>query len=197
MQAVGSPHAWPSCLATLTWLVELISICHRMDEELAQHVPTAVSPEKIFANFLSQSYRQFLAGDDDFEAMDAVLADGFHDHDKHTMQQGEILQKANAAMEEELKKLNTRESPLARARAEKEMMVNDLEKMDAWNEQSVLKHAQLVKQVDQCKVESNALGEHSLYIKGLLFRIAIERLQTRTIRVDSNCRCSKHVSSRH
>lgn len=64
--AVGSPHSWPSVLAALTWLVELLNYEEKSDE--ASSVPSfddKQHSERQFFQYVSTSYRYFLAGVDD------------------------------------------------------------------------------------------------------------------------------------
>jgi kinetochore protein NDC80 len=39
LQAVGSPHAWPSLLAALVWLTELLQVSHRIQTRMHTHSP--------------------------------------------------------------------------------------------------------------------------------------------------------------
>lgn len=63
--AVGSPHSWPSVLAALTWLVELLNYEDKAEAAPAQSFEDNQYNDKEFAQYVSTSYQHFLAGEDD------------------------------------------------------------------------------------------------------------------------------------
>ena len=77
LHAVGSIHTWPSCLAMLVWMVELVLAEERLAVEAEEDDVAANQPDQIFLTFLCRAYQDFLAGNDDLSAMDADLADSF------------------------------------------------------------------------------------------------------------------------
>lgn len=127
LHAVGSIHAWPSCLAMLVWMVELILVTERMGAEAEEDHSLGNQPDHIFLTFLCRAYQDFLTGNDDQSAMDEDLADcfrmllvsivelsgancNFHigcigRKDEWTMQEVEKLKQATAELEAELKEL--------------------------------------------------------------------------------------------
>jgi kinetochore protein NDC80 len=62
--AVGSPHSWPSVLAALSWLVELLNYDDRAEDAAAQQFDEKQRSERQFFAYASTAYRYFLAGDD-------------------------------------------------------------------------------------------------------------------------------------
>jgi kinetochore protein NDC80 len=77
LQNVGSPHAWPTLLAALVWLVELI--CYReteasqMENEDQGILSDANSnTDKIFFEYLEHAYRRFMNGADAAEIENAL-----------------------------------------------------------------------------------------------------------------------------
>ena len=69
--AVGSPHSWPSVLAALTWLVELLNYEDKADDAAGGGVGNGAaafddkqSGEREFFAYVGASYRHFLAGED-------------------------------------------------------------------------------------------------------------------------------------
>ena len=76
--AVGSPHSWPSVLAALTWLVELLNYEDKADDAsggigggangggvgVAAPFDDKQSGEREFFAYVGASYRHFLAGED-------------------------------------------------------------------------------------------------------------------------------------
>lgn len=71
--AVGSPHAWPSLLASIMWLLELLSYDEiTIEQELVANEQDpdadADDPEnaqKSFKNYLGEAYGLFMTGEDD------------------------------------------------------------------------------------------------------------------------------------
>lgn len=62
--AVGSPHSWPSVLAALSWLVELLNYDDRAEDAAAAQFDEQQRSERQFFAYASTAYRYFLAGDD-------------------------------------------------------------------------------------------------------------------------------------
>lgn len=62
--AVGSPHSWPSVLAALMWLVELLNYDDKAEEAAGQQFDEKQRSERQFFVYASTAYRYFLAGDD-------------------------------------------------------------------------------------------------------------------------------------
>ena len=64
ISAVGSPHAWPSIMAAMMWLIELLNY-----DEVSTANPAVDDAEDLsdqaFYAYLAQSYGLFLQGDDD------------------------------------------------------------------------------------------------------------------------------------
>lgn len=92
LYAVGSMHAWPSLLAMLNWMVELIQCCDELNnshspdsmiEEQQQEDTTAA--EKIFFDYLCKTYKVFLAGSDNFDSMIAELGSNFERRNENTL----------------------------------------------------------------------------------------------------------------
>ena len=71
--AVGSPHAWPSLLASIMWLIELLSYDENVvagefaQEEADQDLNECdnVLSEKAFQSYLGTAYGLFMTGEDD------------------------------------------------------------------------------------------------------------------------------------
>ena len=72
LYAVGSMHAWPSLLAMLGWMVELV-MC---GEEII-HTEDPSTPERIFFDYLADAYSVFLGGGDNFDAAVSGMAAKF------------------------------------------------------------------------------------------------------------------------
>jgi kinetochore protein NDC80 len=78
LQSVGSLHSWPSLLATLTWMVELILCCDQLSQGGEDEYDGVDGhAQKIFYNYLIKTYQVFLAGEDNFDALDEELSASF------------------------------------------------------------------------------------------------------------------------
>jgi kinetochore protein NDC80 len=62
--AVGSPHSWPSVLAALTWLVELLNYEEKAEGASYQCFDDKQRAERQFYQYVATSYKYFLAGED-------------------------------------------------------------------------------------------------------------------------------------
>ena len=76
LMAVGSMHAWPSLLAVLIWMVELIMVCETVDNEVDGQ-EGAADPDRLFTDFLVRSYDQYMLGQTDYETLEADMQENF------------------------------------------------------------------------------------------------------------------------
>ncbi|KAL6768601.1 hypothetical protein ACKKBF_B11390 [Auxenochlorella protothecoides x Auxenochlorella symbiontica] len=128
LTAVGSPHTWPSILAALAWLVELLNY-----QDQAEHAVQMASPEEgadaAFFEYVAQSYRYFMAGDDEkCEAVDASKAAEFDERAGEITSATQRLLAANESLEQEIATARDSPSPLVAARARLEETQADKEK---------------------------------------------------------------------
>ncbi|RMZ54779.1 hypothetical protein APUTEX25_000296 [Auxenochlorella protothecoides] len=134
LTAVGSPHTWPSILAALAWLVELLNY-----QDQAEHAVQMASPEEgadaAFFEYVAQSYRYFMAGDDEkCEAVDASKATEFDERAGEITSATQRLLAvraecmANESLEQEIATARDSPSPLVAARARLEETQADKEK---------------------------------------------------------------------
>ena len=63
LSAVGSAHAWPTLLASLTWLVDLINYDTKATELQAKQQRDDVNA--MFFDYLCSAYDHFMANDDE------------------------------------------------------------------------------------------------------------------------------------
>jgi len=110
--AAGSPHAWPSLLAALTWLTERIRCFHSMEGEI-EAASTFRSLEeleaktdKTFFRYLSASYTAFLRGDElATEELEVALAEQFEKDDEIIEKEIEQMTDKNAVIVEQISNL--------------------------------------------------------------------------------------------
>ena len=111
--AAGSPHAWPSLLAALTWLVERVRVL--MDTPPDEEEPTKFDSleelesktDKAFFKYLSASYTAFLRGDEKMtEELEVSLAERFEKDDTIIEEEIEHLTDKNAVIVEQINNLS-------------------------------------------------------------------------------------------
>ncbi|KAJ3032537.1 kinetochore-associated Ndc80 complex subunit ndc80 [Rhizophlyctis rosea] len=115
----GAMHSWPPLLAMLTWIIELIMCCDRLDvnpdlmEEDGEFGGGGqTQPEKIFFDYLTKAYHVFLAGNDDYGDMDRELTGNFDRRNELVIREVDRYEKENDILEREWRELSESESPL-------------------------------------------------------------------------------------
>ncbi|KAI9353822.1 HEC/Ndc80p family-domain-containing protein [Obelidium mucronatum] len=154
LHSVGSMHAWPSLLAMLTWMVELISCCEQMDQQGDFDEDANSQGEKVFFTYLTKAYAVFLAGDDNYDAMDDELIANFDRKNEKTVKDVEKLKLEHDVLSKEWTSLRESESPLTLAERESATLASDIEKFKQY-----IAHLELKKQKleDQVKVVDEEL----------------------------------------
>jgi kinetochore protein NDC80 len=125
LQAVGSPHAWPSLLAALNWIVELLQYEKQVEVAMAEDLD-AEHPDKMFFDYLARAYESFLQGNDDDEQLETELAQAFETKNQSTQEEVERVTAANAKMEEEI--LTLTDSKLETLQEKRNLLIKDLDK---------------------------------------------------------------------
>ena len=125
LQAVGSPHAWPSLLAALNWIVELLQYEKQVEAAIAEDLDTE-NPDKMFFEYLARAYESFLQGNDDDEQLENELAQAFEAKNQSTQEEVDRVMAANAKMEEEIMALT--DSRLETLQEKRTVLIKDLDK---------------------------------------------------------------------
>ncbi|KAI7842998.1 hypothetical protein COHA_003332 [Chlorella ohadii] len=129
LTAVGSPHTWPSLLAALTWLVELLNYAERAEQARQDVQDERSRTEAEFFQYVSQVYRFFMTGDDaKCEEVDGRQAAEFEARAAGIRSDIERLAASNDALRSEIERLWGEPSPLLAARTAKEETLADKEK---------------------------------------------------------------------
>lgn len=126
LQAVGSMTTWPAMLVMLNWMVELNICMDKLQSGELENKGDVPSDEKIFFDYLTQAYKVFLAGDDDFEEMEKELADNFDRKNDQTIKENDRLERENDVLQKQLS--NLQESPLDKLEQEHQVLQSDKEK---------------------------------------------------------------------
>ena len=107
--AAGSPHAWPSLLAAVTWLTERIQLMLPVtpdplnSENFESLEELEVKTDKAFFRYLSASYTAFLQGDEHAtEELELDLAEQFEKDDVIIEREIEQMTDKNAVIVEQI-----------------------------------------------------------------------------------------------
>ena len=104
LTAAGSPQSWPSLLASLTWLSDLISFDLRAQELKSESQSDDVNV--MFFDYLVSAYDSFMANDDEtYNRLDEELADTFRERDETIIQDTEEIKNKNEQLRQELEEL--------------------------------------------------------------------------------------------
>ncbi|RKO97707.1 hypothetical protein CXG81DRAFT_15246 [Caulochytrium protostelioides] len=161
--SVGSPHAWPTLLAVLAWLQELIQCCEQAegtyhgtnDDFQTGMVGAEVPNERIFYNYLLTAYGVFLSGEDDNEEMDQHLIKTFDRRNAHIVKDLERMRAHYAALRAEWEPLSMNEDPLSVLQRDHHGLVQDREKFRQYLSHLDTKVASLTEQLQQVREDAN------------------------------------------
>ena len=129
LTAVGSPHTWPTILAALCWAVELLNYSARAETARAEVADERVRTERDFFAYVSDSYKHFMAGEDDLcDQVDSKKAAEVESRAVKVQADADRLSAANAALRAEIEELRRRPSPLIAARQKLAETQDDKEK---------------------------------------------------------------------
>ncbi|KAL4420345.1 hypothetical protein ABPG77_006152 [Micractinium sp. CCAP 211/92] len=129
LSAVGSPHTWPSLLAALTWLVELLNYQEKAEAARQDVGDERSRTEAEFFYYVSQVYRYFMTGDDaKCEEEDGRQAAEFEARAAGVRAETERLRASNEALRAEIERVRGEPSPLLAARTAREETLADKEK---------------------------------------------------------------------
>mmetsp|Transcript_893 Transcript_893/g.1747 ORF Transcript_893/g.1747 Transcript_893/m.1747 type:complete len:642 (-) Transcript_893:108-2033(-) len=154
LQAVGSPHTWPYLLAALVWFVEFL----QYEEKITQlkdegEAVEGDEGEQLFFNYIEKAYADFLAGQDDFKAMDQELQKTFDDKDKQVSEQIEKLQRQNDQFALEIGRLKGTENEIEKQQNNCSNMVTDIEKFSTLIEKLKTHKATLNEKLEEKQAE--------------------------------------------
>ncbi|KAF6139494.1 hypothetical protein GIB67_005131 [Kingdonia uniflora] len=130
LKAPGTPHAWPSLLGVIHWLVQIASY----NEHITTSTSTRISflQEDKFLSYTLDSYAHYIVGDEDYvEALDGEFV-------SKIVQENKLLEENNVALEKQVEEMGAklermRASPSARLVLEKEkgVLEDDVRKFHA------------------------------------------------------------------
>ena len=129
LSAVGSAHAWPTLLASLTWLVDLINYDTKATELQAKQQRDDVNA--MFFDYLCSAYDHFMANDDEkYAELDDELAETFRQRDNEIILETQNIVAKNEQLRQELQELQAAASSLPGLQEKHQTYADDLIKFD-------------------------------------------------------------------
>lgn len=123
--AVGSPHTWPSVLAALAWLTELLQYQEKTDQVKGAAFD-GQQPDFGFFQYAAESYSYFLAGDDQkCQDVEDKLAQEANEQQDAARAHIEALQQETADLKARMEQLQTGPTPLEAAQAKRADLLAD------------------------------------------------------------------------
>ncbi|CAH1799853.1 unnamed protein product, partial [Owenia fusiformis] len=127
--AIGSPHSWPSLLAALVWLVDLVKYAFNVaPEELmfpSTDFESGPAEESLVFKYLEQSYSDYMQGADTFEELEDDLKIKFSQMSCGLNGGLDQLAQENRRLAEELSALQNEPDKLQQVKSQFEVTVND------------------------------------------------------------------------
>jgi kinetochore protein NDC80 len=166
LSAVGSAHAWPTLLASLTWLVDLI--CYDTKAQELQAAQKNDDVNAMFFEYLCNAYDSFMANDDEkYAELDEELADTFRQRDDEIIHETENIVSKNEQLRKELEELRAAASSLPTLEEKHKMYQDDLLKFD--------EHLMKMSKVKEAHTTRTNTNELKLKTK----RVKLEKAETK------------------
>ncbi|KAF6167255.1 hypothetical protein GIB67_043116 [Kingdonia uniflora] len=132
LKAPGTPHAWPSLLGVIHWLVQIASYNELITSSTSTSTRISFLQEDKFLAYTLDSYAHYIVGDEDYvEALDEEFV-------SKMVQENKLLEENNVALEKEVEEMGAkvermRAAPSARVVLEKEkgVLEDDVRKFHA------------------------------------------------------------------
>lgn len=188
--AVGSPHAWPSLLAAVMWLIELLAYDEAAAAGAAEQLEAELEDPasyKAFYEYVATSYALFLSGEDDkYAALESQFADSFESKNAAAQQQIDALTETNKALTEEIKSVESRRAYLPELEAKKKQWQRDLSKFELLVEELTTHRDQLTAKAGAREAEleqtTASVAAVQTEIAALRHRIATQELSPEDVR---------------
>jgi hypothetical protein len=171
MQAVGTMHTWPTLLASITWMVELLTYDEEVQNDAANQAALAGSgsgcgsvddferaDEKALFEYLGKAYKAFLDGDDDLYAqLEDSLVGSFETRCGEMQAQCQALETKIEDMRTEMAACHTRHAALPGLQQRHSDYLSDLGKFRSLIEQLTAHREGLAAKVEKREEELASL----------------------------------------
>jgi len=134
LYAVGSPHSWPSLLAALTWLVELLNYEEKAAEVREKSVDNfeCDTSSRDFFEFVGKSYKSFLSGDDgECFVLEDELRATFQEKDKEIIAEVERHEQEIEGLKGSIAGLTAKPTPLEALQQKRRDLDSDINKFES------------------------------------------------------------------
>ncbi|KAI8114340.1 hypothetical protein M9434_002466 [Picochlorum sp. BPE23] len=167
LTAVGSPHTWPSILAALSWVVELINYCEKAEELRMESADDRAKMEADFFEYVAESYHYFMSGDDEKCAqIDAEKGSSIEEKAVVVKEEAEKLSNANAVLREKIEALRMAPRPLKEAQQRLKETKEDKEKFLKLVENLQSHHSSLVRKLAERRADISSLQAEVQMVEG-------------------------------
>jgi kinetochore protein NDC80 len=167
--AVGTPHTWPALLATILWMIELLSydeevITSNKKQELDFDPDDSTASEKAFYSYLHNSYQFFLSGDDTTcDDLESQFLATFDVQNNTIVNQIQAMDDRNAALELEILNIEKHHAILPELQHKKLDYIKDIEKFKSLIQQLKKHKEQLESKSSErhsecCRIEASIVG---------------------------------------
>jgi kinetochore protein NDC80 len=183
--AVGSPHAWPSMLAAVMWLIELLTYSENMSQVDNQLFPTDIngdvtlgngmSPhdvgdeitnsEKAFHKYITKAYGYFITGNDaQHMSLHEQFVSSFENRNLIIRDKLESLDKKNLAINNEIEDLKQKTSLLPSVDQNRKELQKELYQLTTLLDEKKKVNVKLTSQLEDRQEELNKTREliHSM-----------------------------------
>lgn len=158
LTAVGSPHTWPSILAALSWVVELINYCEKAENVRMDGADDRTRMEVEFFDYVSESYQSFMSGDDArCEEIDAEKGSQIESKAVEVKREADGLMAANDALREKIASLQMAPRPLKEARQRLHETQNDKDRFLKLVDNLQSHHSTLVRKLAELRADVSSL----------------------------------------
>ncbi|SPR01350.1 unnamed protein product (mitochondrion) [Plasmodiophora brassicae] len=126
--SVGSPHTWPSLLAALVWLIDLLGYMEKVEGR--EQESREAAGEKMFYCYLTTAYVKFLDGADNYSFMESGVADQFKEKNAAIESTLEQSQREVEDLRAEVAALQAGRSALSDASGRRRAVATDIAKFE-------------------------------------------------------------------
>lgn len=106
LKSASSPHTWPSILAALIWLIELINFLEvtesKQDSQKEADIGFGLESEQMFFEYLKNSYEAFLSGVDGDSVVEKELESMFGERNAAVLTSLKQIEQENATLEDKI-----------------------------------------------------------------------------------------------
>lgn len=169
--AVGSPHAWPSLLASIMWLIELLAY----DEETALSSNEEVDIDnnnedivsgKPFFSYLRKAYSLFLSGEDEqYSEVEEEFISNIESKNTQLRDEISILERRNSSLQNEIEEVQARRAYLPELEQRKKDYLKDLGKFEQLIDQLEKHREQLQSKTVAREVELKKMQSSSVAVQ--------------------------------